>query len=457
MKSYHNIITQKLGIDKSVFYTLLGRGLQIPVALGMIFFIAHYLSAVEQGFYYTFNSIVALQVFFELGLTSIITQFVAHEASHLQWDGKKFIGEEIYRSRLASLLKFCFKWYTIFAAMILCTLLIIGIYFFSKYDDQNENIEWTLPWILLSIGTVFNFLVAPINSILQGLGNMERMAKISFLQMLMRPIILWGGFMLGLNLYVLGLDALLKATLLCAFVAKSPMSKMLLSLWKEKITQIISYKNEILPLQWRIAVSWVSGYFIFQLFNPVLFATEGAKVAGQMGLTLQALNSIQALAMSWISTKIPIMSNFIALKKYNQLDNLFNRVFKQVLFIGIILIISFIIIIHVMDVYQINPLGIKLSDRFLPLLPLTLMSIAIFTTIPVNCWAAYLRGHKKEPLMVNSVVMGVLCCCSTFILGHTYGLIGITCGFTILQIISSIWIKHVFITKKQQWHYDKNI
>ena len=37
------------------------------------------------------------------------------------------------------------------------------------------------------------------------------------------------------------------------------------------------------------------GYFIFQLFNPVLFATEGAVVAGQMGMTLAALNGIKHL------------------------------------------------------------------------------------------------------------------------------------------------------------------
>ncbi|MFK2504393.1 hypothetical protein ACIXPB_19920, partial [Bacteroides fragilis] len=87
----------------------------------------------------------------------------------------------------------------------------------------------------------------------------------------------------------------------------------------------MDYKTEIFPYQWKIALSWISGYFIFQLFNPVLFATEGAVIAGQMGMTLAALNGIQSLSLSWMTTKIPLYSGLIAQKQYRQLDIIFNR------------------------------------------------------------------------------------------------------------------------------------
>lgn len=61
------LVTQRLGIDKAILYTLLGRGLQISTALFTVFFIAKYLSPNEQGFYYTFGSIVAIQVFLNWG------------------------------------------------------------------------------------------------------------------------------------------------------------------------------------------------------------------------------------------------------------------------------------------------------------------------------------------------------------------------------------------------------
>ena len=63
---YYNYIkgfvTQKLGIDKAIFYTLLGKGLQMSTAAFTVLFIVAFLSPDEQGYYYTFGSIVAIQV-----------------------------------------------------------------------------------------------------------------------------------------------------------------------------------------------------------------------------------------------------------------------------------------------------------------------------------------------------------------------------------------------------------
>lgn len=63
----------KLGIDKSIFFTSLARVIQAVGGVVSILFVARYLTGIEQGFYYTFGSIVAIQIFFELGLNGIIT------------------------------------------------------------------------------------------------------------------------------------------------------------------------------------------------------------------------------------------------------------------------------------------------------------------------------------------------------------------------------------------------
>ena len=55
--------------------------------------------------------------------------------------------------------------------------------------------------------------------------------------------------------------------------------------------------------QWRIAVSWMCGYFIFQLFVPVLFAYRGPLEAGQMGISLSISNVLASVAISWVNTK----------------------------------------------------------------------------------------------------------------------------------------------------------
>lgn len=450
--SFHNFVTQKLGIDKAIFYTLLGRGLQISTAALTVVFIIRFLSPVEQGYYYTFGSIVAIQVFFELGLTGIITQFVAHEASHLQIDAESIKGDEYYKSRLASLLKICAKWYSMISIGMLVVLVTVGFIFFNKYGENHHNTDWVGGWITLAIGTVLNFLVTPIVSFIEGLGKVREIAKFRMIQQIVQPFVLWGGLWLGFKLYVPGLDALFRVLIMSVLIYYSPISKILKKVWRQKIIDRVSYRNEIFPYQWRIAVSWISGYFIFQLFNPVLFATEGPKVAGQMGMTMQALNALQALTLAWMHTKVPQISGLIALRKYCDLDKIFIKTFKQIMLLGGSVLAVFVVTIILFQNMDITLFGLSVGDRFLPTFALVLMGCSTYTMFPVNCWAIYLRSHKREPLMVNSVVMGILCCMSTFILGHIYGLYGIVIGFFMLRMVSLSWVYKVFRNKKTAWH-----
>lgn len=450
--SIKEIVTRKLGVDRAIFFTLVGKMLQISTAVFSVIFIANFLTPSQQGFYYTFGSIVAIQVFFELGLTGIITQFVAHEASHLKFEKNSIDGDKLYKSRLASLIRICAKWYSIIAVGLFAVLLTVGFVFFNYFNESSESVHWDGPWALLALGTVLNFLVTPIVAIIEGLGRVKEIAKFRMVQQISQPIALWGGLWVGLDLYVAGLDVVIRTLIMALLIIKSPVFPILRNIWKEKIVEKVSYRKEIFPYQWRIAVSWISGYFIFQLFNPVLFATEGPKVAGQMGMTMQALNALQALTLAWINTKVPRISGHIALKQYTELDSMFSKTFKQVVAIGFGVVAIFVSTVIVIQDFELTFFGLDIGSRFLPKIPLLLMAWSVFTMFPINCWAVYLRSHKKEPLMVNSVVMGILCCASTLTMGNVYGLYGIAIAFALLRVISFIWILSVFRKKKMEWH-----
>lgn len=451
--TFKTFITQKVGVDKAILYTLLSRGLQISTALFTIFFIAKNLSVEEQGFYYTFGSITALQVFFELGMTYIVTQFVAHDVSHLKFDENyKLIGDKIYRSRLSSLLRFCTKWYLIFAGVILISLFVGGVLFFGRYSAEHQGVEWLLPWLLLAIGTALNFLAAPILSFIEGLGKVKEVAKVRFIQQILHPVIVWGGLSIGSKLYVSGADAIIRILVVFIIIFKSPFFKILKNIWGDAGEEKVSYMGEIFPLQWKIAVSWISGYFIFQIFNPVLFAVEGPKVAGQMGMTLAALNGIQALAQSWINTKVPRMSGFIAQKDYKSLDLLFNKTFKQMVAIGTMALVCFVVVIYTIQSTNFTFLGMDIGNRFIPIIPLLLISAALWTLLPISAWAVYLRCHKQEPMLIYQIFAGISCGVSAIVFGKLYGLYGMVIGFAVIRIVSIIWVYKIFTTKKKEWH-----
>lgn len=444
---------RRIGMDGAIAYSSGSRIVGGATGVLSIFFITTFLSGVEQGFYYTFGSILALQVFFELGLTGIMTQFVAHEASHLTLiENNTYVGEGKYKSRLASLIQFCVKWYTILSAIVFIFLLFVGYAYFNRYGSEHKDVNWQTPWLLICIGTAIKLFQSPFNSILMGLGKVKEMSKIGFWQQVIIPSVIWIGLATGFKLYVVGISYLSSVILWQLFVHRTGLEKIIITLWKEKVSERVSYLKEIFPFQWKIALSWVSGYFIFQLFNPVLFATEGAVVAGQMGMTLTAINAIQAFSMSWINTKIPLYSQLIARKEYIQLDQIFDKTLKQMTAVCFCLLVLFFVFINLLNISQFKMGGNVLADRFLPNLPMLLVALPMYLQQYVYSWATYLRCHKEEPFLWNSVTCGIVSCLSTFILGKLYGLYGVTIGYCVIALVFLPWGYRIFKTKKAEWH-----
>lgn len=446
-------ILKKFGIDRAIFYTSAARIIQASTGVINVLFIAKFLSGVEQGFYYTFGSILAIQIFFELGLNGIITQYVAHEVSHLHWDSETSLsGSPTHLSRLSSLLHLGVKWYSIIAGFLFAILIIFGIVFFRRYDSSGGAVIWTFPWIILAGSTTISFLLGPILAFIEGLGKVKQVAQMRLMQQIITPLIIWISLVLGTKLYAGGISNFFGLLLLLLILLFNKYKYLIINIWKALGSERVSYKKEIFPYQWKIAISWISGYFIFQLFNPVLFATEGAVVAGQMGMTLAALNGILSLSLAWITTKVPLFSGLIAQKEYTQLDHIFNKTLKQSALInfgalafmaGVIFLIRFLNI-------EIN--GKPFGNRFLNYIPMFFMMVPVFLNQFVAAWATYLRCHKKEPFLINSIVGGILCLLSTVLLGKYFGVIGVTSGYCLITVTMFPWAFYIFRTKRLEWH-----
>lgn len=441
-------ILKKIGIDRSIAYSSGGKILGGAAGLVSIFFISYFLTKEEQGFYYTFGSIIALQVFFELGLTNIITQFIAHENAYINWSEDKIKGgSEICISRLGHLLQFIKKWYCIISIIFLIVILLGGFWFFYTYSPSADSKIWCMPWLLVTSATAVNLFISPFLAVLDGIGKIAETSKIKFFQQLTVPIITWIAFIFHGGLYVVGIGQWCSIIIVILLVFRSNLGTILKEIDKIEVTHKVNYLKEIFPYQWKIALSWMSGYFVFQLFNPVLFATAGPVIAGQMGMSLTAINGIASFAQSWIATKVPVLSKLIALKEYKKLDSLFNTTMRQLSLICaamLLLLLGFIIVI--------NYWGISLSTRFLGIFPFFLLEIAVFANQHGNGWATYLRCHKKEPLLLNTIIGAIACGLSTIYLGKYFGAIGMIGGYCLLRVSLTIWNYTVFRAKKKEWH-----
>jgi O-antigen/teichoic acid export membrane protein len=446
-------ILVKIGIDEVIAFTIVGRIVQAAGGIIALLLVAHYLTETEQGYYYTFGSILAIQFFFELGLSNIIIQFVSHESVKLQWiDQTSFNGPAESCSRLASLLRFSVKWFFIVGGILIFGLLLSGYYFFNIYGEHKNIVDWQIPWIILSISTSFSLIVSPILTFLEGLGRIKEVAKIKMVQQITQVGFILLFFSLGFKLYSSPLAAFISFIIITFWIFQQDKRRLLYFVWNKLGQWKVNYKSEIFPIQWKIAMSWISGYFIFQLFNPVLFATEGPVVAGQMGMTLAVLNAILMLSLSWMTTKVAVFSRLIANKEYVKLDILFNKTLLQSSLVNFLALSVFLFLIFLIRYFSLTINGKYFGDRFLPYLPMIFMMIPLLLNHLIAAWATYLRCHKKEPMLLQSVVIGVLCSISTIFFGKHFGVIGMTVGYTILTTIGFFWTLRIFRTKKREWN-----
>lgn len=434
MKQKISFLINKLGIDGAILFTSFSRIIQTLGGFVSVFLIGTFLTREEQGFYYTFSSVLATQVFFELGLGGIIIQYVAHEMSNIEIKKDFQIeGNNSNISRLSSILHFSLKWYSILAVFLFITLQIAGYYYFSKFGKNYIEVDWKLTWFFVVLGSSLNLLISPCMAVMQGMNKVKEMAKFTLKQQLIVMFVSWAGLLLGAGIYVSAINTIVGFISLIIIYIRSGYPKLLINIYQIKITNKINYLNEILPLQWKIALSWMSGYFIFQFFNPIIFAFKGAKEAGKMGMTLIMLNAMLTFIVSWTSTKVPIWSNLIANHNYIGLNKSYEEVLKKSTLVTFIIIFLAFIFLASLNIFN-----FRLSDRFLPFEVCGLL----FLTIPINnilnIWATYLRCFKKEPFMIHALTIGPISGLTTYFMAKYFGINQVVYGYFVVVYFISL-------------------
>lgn len=393
-----------LDIDRAVFFTLLSRLWSVGAGLITLALIAHFLSPELQGYYYTFSSLIALQIFAELGLNFALVQFASHEMAQLDWqtDGS-VTGSMRAKRRLQSLLQFALVWFGAAALMLLLLLLPAGIFFFSTgHSDSVESKNVIIPWVLLVIFTATNLFISMAAAILEGCGKVSQVAVMRLWQTVFGATVVWLILYLGGTLLAIPASSFAMALVgaIWLFVNQRVFFKDLLT-HKSKLPGM-GWRKEILPFQWRIALSWASGFFIFQIFTPLLFKTVGPVAAGKMGMTMQIFSAMNGVAMAWITTRAPIYGQLIATGQRKQLDTLF---FKGLLYSSTFLLFGILVLLG--GLYFATESKLEFSDRVLPLGLFSFLCIASLANHIVFAEATYLRSHKEEPFMAISILSAI--------------------------------------------------
>jgi hypothetical protein len=436
------------GLDRAIGFTLLARGWSSIAGIGTLFLIARFLSPDEQGYYYTFGSLVALQIVFELGFSFVIQQMASHEKAHLEISPQGLVsGDERAHARLASVLQKSIRWYTVAAILFFVGLLATGTYFFSTHSHTSHPVSWRLPWIMVSIAASLTFQIDPIFAFLEGCGYVPEVARTRFWQTLTGTLMAWGIMIANHGLLAPAMVILGQA--IVGNIVLWGKRRLLFGLWKHAVgPHRIEWSTEVWPFQWRIAVSWISGYFIFQLFNPVLFAYWGPVAAGQMGMSLSISSAIMAVGISWISTKSAPFGTLIARKQYAELDRLFFRALWQS---WIVCLSGCLAALAVVTYFYARHL--HFAQRLLNPWQFSLLLLTIVVNHIVFAEAIYLRAHKQEKFLAISVWSAILMVVSTYFLGRMYAATGMMAGYFVINLVVGLGCgTFTFIKYRKLWH-----
>lgn len=427
------VFVKRIELDRAVFFGLLSKMWSFIAGPVTAILIATYFTTSSQGYYYTFATILALQIFIELGLGTVTQQFASHEWSRLQLDNGRISGNEDALSRLISVAQVSFRWFLYGSFFASLGLIIAGYFFFSSSLHNTDEI-WLAPWISLCVLAGGNIFLTPFWSLLEGCNQVKTLYAFKVFQTALMNIAIWGSIIFGAGLWSTVIGSCI--SILCAFVF------IRIKYWiffKQLIMSHstgakIKWKSDMLPMQWKIAVSWVFGYLSFSFFTPVLFKFQGPVVAGKFGMTWTVLGAISGVANSWTAPKIPQFAILIAKKNYEELNKAFWKLVKLIFVISFLLSLTTWVLVVVLPHLNI-PIATRLSERLLSPTPFAILLMAQLLVILSGPFAAYMRAHKEEPLVILSIVGGVLIGASTFFFGKYYSVLEMAIGYLSINAV----------------------
>ena len=446
--SFRRYLTRVIGLDRAISFTIGARIWSSLAGIATLFAISRFLTPAEQGLYYTFSSLIALQVVFELGFSFVILQLASHEAAHVVRTGAGFEPGSSAHARLASILKKTISYYSVMAIAMGVILLPAGIFFF-RTNGLSHGKGWLTPWCFVALVASASLPTAPLVSFFEGCGEISQAAELRLIQAVTGSLLAWSAFVVHAGLFAPGM--IIAGQVICAAIWLMRRRTVMASLLRSDSNEhTVNWRSEIWPFQWRIAISWVSGYLIFQLFNPVLFAFQGPVVAGQMGMSLAIATALANIGLAWINTKASPFGTLVARRQYKELDRLFNDALRQSLAMLTIGCVFTWICAQIAAAYSPG-----IGHRLLPATPFGLLLATTVLNHIVFSQAIYLRAHKKESFLSISVLSAVVVGVSTYLTGKTFGATGAMVSYFFGHGVLCVLLGNIiFARDRKRWHAD---
>lgn len=269
-------------------------------------------SPAMQGFYYTFYSLAFLRFFAELGLTAGAVQIISHAAARND-----------QAAALRGYRRFFVLWFGVAGAALGLGLMPAILLFQGQIADLPDGVaQVTLPWLFYAPAIGVSVLLTGCLAVVEGHQRILAVSRIRLwialcnfgaaallirggAQLWALPVAAWLGNICGLALLCRHRDVLR---------------------WRGPTRPpAVDWRAQVWPFQWRLAVSWMTGFFIFYALTPIVMRSAGPVAAGQFGLSLQVIQIINGMAILAVSTHAARFGQLAATGDFAELRQAFAR------------------------------------------------------------------------------------------------------------------------------------
>jgi hypothetical protein len=451
-------LASKLGLNSATSAALISRIWSFISGPVTLLLIVHCLSPQEQGYLSIFESLLAVRCFVELGLSTVIMQFVSHERGSIEISRQHgIVGLAGERSKIASLFKIATCWYAGLSILLGFILAYCGKLYFSKSVGSAEHINWQAPVLLLSVNASLSLLMQPFFGILEGMAKITEYFVVGMLSTVFISIALWVALSSKFGLLASPVSAFIG--LIPGFVCIWRWRRVFLDLLRTSVPvgEGVRWFRDIFPLQVRIAVTSALGYFIFNLMLPIVFDTLGSVPAGQLGQTLRFPAMILGMSNVWIITRFALYGRMISQNAKQDLVQHFRKgLFSAVaVAIGASLLLAALLYLaanlnailgsHIPDsLRQVVKTIEKVPHRLAsPSAILALLLNAIISAF-VYGLQSLVRAHRKEPFIVNAIIAAVTVPLIAYFGAVMFGVEGVSWGMClrtlVIEVPLTIWV-----------------
>jgi len=389
--------------------------------------VAWRLSVDEQGFFFVFLSFGALLQLGDFGLSYAALQSASHFKAIEDNAGLAALRIRAAQINMISLSG---------------TAVLVGVLGAVIFSSSGSGRDWLGPWLFFVASAwaahIYNVEIALIEG---GRSSIEAW-RFRLVQEALSGCVFIAALIGGARLWSLGIYGITRAALATLWLLRA---RFRVAHCPQHEAQF-EWAKEVWPFQWRIGLSALSGFLIFQAFNPIVMVEQDPSAAGKFGMSLAIMNMLLLVTTAWPISQAARYVTLIGQKDLRAAKHAFSRMlimssaFAASLAGGVYFAL-----------WWASYKGLPLADRASDMATTGLLLIAALVHHAVHCFAVILRAERREPLLPISVGGGVITVFLVWVLaryGNIYHIAVAYLACTVVGMLVVLWYyKHSAINQ----------